>query len=368
MNRLKAIDFFCGGGGMTCGLKQAGIDVLAGVDIDLACRATYERNNPGSRFLCEDVKELPENRFEELLGIVRHDDDMIFVGCSPCQFYSIINTSRTRSEQSKNLLMDFLRFVDYYRPGYVLVENVPGIRTKGDVLKNFTEALHDMGYDGMEQKVVDLSYYGVPQSRRRFSLIASRVHTNIALPEADGNRAVLKDHIGPDRGFPPVPAGHRDPTPFMHTAAGMSDKTLRRLHKTPADGGSRFAWQDDEELQLPCFVGKPDSFVDTFGRLAWDKPASTITTRFTSISNGRFAHPEEHRGLTLREGATLQTFPKDYVFVSESIMDTARMIGNAVPPEYARRLGETILQTIRNHEREKTENDFCPVYDRASGG
>ena len=131
----------------------------------------------------------------------------------------------------------------------------------------------------------------------------------------------------------------------------LSDKCLRRLKKTKHDGGSRLDWADDEELQLKCFIGKDDSFKDSYGRMWWNKPAPTITTKFFSISNGRFGHPDEDRAISLREGATLQTFPKDYVFKSNSIATTARLIGNAVPCEYARRLGEIIIFNSKNYGR-----------------
>ena len=135
---------------------------------------------------------------------------------------------------------------------------------------------------------------------------------------------------------------------FNHTVARLSDVCLKRMAKTKRDGGSRLDWANDQELQLPCFVGKDNSFKDTFGRMWWKRPASTITTKFYSISNGRFGHPEEDRALSLREGATLQTFPKTYVFKTNSIVATAKLIGNAVPCEYARRLGETIKELENN--------------------
>ncbi|MDR2806143.1 MAG: DNA cytosine methyltransferase [Dysgonamonadaceae bacterium] len=99
---------------------------------------------------------------------------------------------------------------------------------------------------------------------------------------------------------------------------------------------------------MKCFEGNDNSFKDTFGRMCWKKPASTITTKFFNISNGRFAHPEEDRAISLREGATLQTFPKDYDFKTTSIAATAKLIGNAVPPEYARRIGLTIINNSSN--------------------
>jgi DNA (cytosine-5)-methyltransferase 1 len=344
----KAIDFFCGGGGMTCGLRQAGINVIAGVDIDSQCKETYEVNNPTSIFIEANIKELPTNYFEEEFSIKKNDDQLIFIGCSPCQYYSIINTSREKSKQSKDLLLDFQRFVDYYNPGYVLVENVPGIITnKESVLPVFLNFLAQKGY-ATKYKIVDMSYYGVPQSRRRFSLIASRIGRNIDLPNPDEKQALLEDFIGIDNGFPPIKAGHTDKTPFKNTAAGLNAISLKRLAKTPHNGGSRLAWKNDKNLQLKCFEGNDSSFKDTFGRMYWKKPASTITTKFFNISNGRFAHPEEDRAISLREGATLQTFPKDYDFRTKTIAATAKIIGNAVPPEYARRVGLIIINNSSN--------------------
>lgn len=341
---FRAIDFFCGGGGMTCGLRQAGINVLAGVDFDGDCKETYEFNNPGSKFVKANIKTLPTNHFEEELGIKKNDDNMIFVGCSPCQYYSIINTSREKSMKSKDLLMDFKRFVEYYNPGYVLVENVPGIvNNKESVLPRFLKFLEEQGYKYGEQKVVDMSYYGVPQMRKRFSLIFSRWDETIALPKPEKERSLLKDSIGIQQGFTKIKAGHKDKSDFNHTVANLSDICLRRLAKTPKDGGDRLSWKDDAELQLKCFAGKDNSFKDTFGRMWWNRPAPTITTKFYSISNGRFAHPNEDRPISLREGATIQTFPMNYVFKTKKIVTAAKLIGNAVPPEYARRLGQTII-------------------------
>ena len=343
ITEYKAIDFFCGGGGMTCGLRQAGINVVAGVDFDKNAQATYEYNNPGSKFVHTDIRRLRSNYFERHFGIQRNDEHLILVGCSPCQYYSIINTDRTKSELSKTLLMNFARFIEYYNPGYVLVENVPGIVTnKESVFPQFMKKLDRLGYR-VKWEIVDMSHYGVPQSRRRFSLIATRLNREISLPAKDDTILTVNDVLGEKNGFKKIAAGYKDSTSFAHTTAGLSDVCLRRLAATPHDGGDRLSWKDNPELQLSCYIGKDAYFKDTFGRIWWNKPSPTITTKFFSISNGRFAHPDEDRALSIREGATLQTFPKDYEFKTNSIAAAARIIGNAVPCEYARRLGITII-------------------------
>lgn len=334
---------------MTCGLRQAGIDVIAGVDFDKDAKDTYEFNNPDSKFVLKDISLLSSDYFETEFGIKKNDDLLVFVGCSPCQYYSIINSDKRKSQKSKDLLMQFLRFVDHYRPGYVLVENVPGILTnKNTILYNFLDRLFEMGYGGdgsfkCQYGIVNMKYYGVPQNRRRFSLIATRLDRCVSFPVKDEAVKSVRDAIGDRKKFPKILAGFKDKNhQRFHSSINLSVKNLKRLSLTPLNGGSRLSWKDNKDLQLQCYCGKDTYFRDVYGRLYWEKPANTITTKFLSISNGRFAHPEQNRGLSIREGAALQSFPDDYCFMTDSLTIAARLIGNAVPPEYAKRIGAII--------------------------
>ncbi len=346
-NALKAIDFFCSGGGMTYGMRQAGIDVIAGIDNDPEVKETYEKNNPGTKFILADVFQMKETELSEYTGIEKNDDNLILIGCSPCQYWSIINTKKEKAKKSKDLLKEFHRFVKYYNPGFVVVENVPGLERKAEEsgLKEFVCDLENRGYI-VHYEIFNLNEYGVPQTRKRFSLIANRVTKEKILPEKSKYKPVVRDFIGEHNGFPKVEAGHKDKTEFMHTVAGLSKENLEVLKRTPKNGGNsvkeRKFW-------------KGNGFKDSYSRMSWDKPAPTITTKFFSISNGRFGHPEEDRAISLREGATLQTFPKDYVFYTKSIQSTARMIGNAVPPEFARRIGIAIV----NRHIQQQPNLLC---------
>lgn len=341
---IKAVDFFCSGGGMTYGIRKAGIDVIAGIDIDASCKETYEKNNPRSKFILANVFEMEEKELKENINLKRNDDSLGLIGCNPCQYWSIVRTDKTRSEKSKNLLVEFHRFVKYFNPGFVVVENVPGILRKEEEsgLQDFISDLESRGYK-VRYKIVNLNEYGVPQTRKRFSLIASRVTKDLIFPEPDkNNRPVVKDFIGVHNNFPRVNAGFRDVSEFNHTVSSLSEKNIKRLEKTPKNGGSWLDWANDSNLKRDRYNG--NGFKDNYGRMSWDKPAPTITTKFFSISNGRFGHPEEDRAISLREGATLQTFPKNYVFYTKSMRVAARMIGNAVPPEYAKRIGEAIIK------------------------
>jgi DNA (cytosine-5)-methyltransferase 1 len=347
---LKAVDFFCGGGGMSCGMQQAGIKVLAGIDYELKCKDTYESNINGARFLHEDISELTEQKLAQELNIKPNDDNLILIGCSPCQYWSIINTDKKKSKKSKNLLKEFRRFVEYFNPGYVVVENVPGVlrKKRESGLSGFIKWLKENNYK-VHFDNHDISEYGVPQSRKRFTLIANRVTESELEPlKSDKPKICVKDVLGVSNGFKKIKAGTKDKTDFLHTVAGLSETNIKRLKKVPKNGGNRLAFANDPKLQLKCFIGRDNSFKDTFGRLWWDKPSPTITTKFFSVSNGRFVHPEENRALSIREGATLQSFPKTYQFKTTSIADTARLIGNAVPPEYARRLALSITQNSIN--------------------
>jgi DNA (cytosine-5)-methyltransferase 1 len=348
-SKIKAVDFFCGGGGMSYGMQKAGVQVLAGIDYEENCRATYEANIKKAKFIKADIFELKEEELETTLNLKRNDDELLLIGCSPCQFWSIINTDKKKSQKSKNLLVEFERFVKYFNPGYVVVENVPGVlRQKVESgLEAFINWLESNNYT-VHFKVHNTNDYGVPQNRKRFTLIANRITDKELVPIKSNRKLTVRDVIGEENGFSKIKAGHKDITDFNHSVPNVSELTLKRLKRIKKNGGNRLGFADDPELQLNCFVDKDSSFKDTFGRLWWDKPSPTITTKFFSVSNGRFVHPEENRALSIREGASLQSFPKDYKFSGTSIGNLARLIGNAVPPEYAKRVGQAIIQNHKN--------------------
>jgi len=343
--KFKAVDFFCSGGGMTSGFRKAGVNVVGGIDVDLECKETYTTNNPDSKFIHADIQNLAFSILEKELKVKRNDKKMIFIGCSPCQYWSKIQTDKTKSNETKNLLKDFQRFVAYFRPGYIVIENVPGILNRLDEspLKSFLNFLKKEKYH-YNYQIINASHYGVPQTRKRFLLIASRVTDKVDLPIPDTKTKLptVREFIGSKKVFKPIAAGQKDKTGFLHSAAGISDNNLKRLQLTPHNGGTRIAWKDTD-LQIPAYVDKDNSFQDIYGRMFWDKPGPTITTKFYSITNGRFAHPEQNRAISLREGATLQTFDTDYKFLSTSIASTARLIGNAVPPQLSMRIAASII-------------------------
>ena len=337
---LKTLDFFCSVGGMTEGFENAGINVIAGIDIDPDCKGTYEKNHPNSKFLLKDIKKLRTNFFLKEMNIQKNDDGLIMIGCSPCQHWTKINTEKGNSEPSKNLLVDFTRFVKYYRPGYIVVENVPGIESKPreSGLEMFLSFLSNNNYK-YSKSILDMSKYGVPQKRVRFVLLATRHKNEIYFPDEACIIRTLRNTI---ESLPEIGAGEHDETKKLHRSSALSEKNKKRLALTPENGGTRLAWKDDPKLQISAYKGKDNIFRDVYGRMKWDTPAPTITTRFNSISNGRFGHPTQNRAISLLEGALLQTFRESYSFLGETDFMIAKHIGNAVPPLFAEQLASKI--------------------------
>jgi DNA (cytosine-5)-methyltransferase 1 len=336
---IKAIDFFCGAGGLTRGLLDAGIEVGVGVDNDDRLRKTYEHNNAPSKFECADIATVSIDDLRTRAGI--EDGDLVlYAACTPCQPFSTLNQRRGVDDR-KDLLLQFAELVRECPPDFVLVENVPGLGNAygSEVYAKFLAALDDAGLAFRDSRKLDAQEYSVPQIRKRFLLIASR-HDEISLPEPDscGPRTVRE-------AFAHLPRPEADGAPPNHVARLPKEHHLQILRAVPADGGSRSDVKDVSIL-LECHRRKPNVHRDVFGRMWWDRPSPTLTCRCTDVYCGRFAHPKEHRGLTLREAAALQTFRDDYEFYG-SFFHVATQIGNAVPVRLAQRVGETVCAAAR---------------------
>jgi DNA (cytosine-5)-methyltransferase 1 len=354
MNTIKAIDFYCGAGGLTRGLLNAGIDVLYGIDADESARTTYEKNNlrpNGSQplFLQRNMKTVTPEELEPLVPD-RKGIKLLFAAGPPCQWFSKVNTIKDKSKKDRELLLLFSNMVVYFKPNYVLVENVPGVRYRkhGSIASKFTEKLQSIGYS-IVVKLVDSKKYGVPQNRRRAIILASLVGDPgfPAETHRKGGYVTVRHAIGDRERFPKLNAGQAHSTIPNHTASSLSEKNLERIKRTPRNGGGRKSWSDNPGLKLKCYEDHT-GHTDVYGRMKWSAPAPALTTRFNSLSNGRFGHPSDHRAITLREGAMLQTFPYEYVFFGTQ-GQIARHIGNAVPVYLAEVLGRHIVELTRKH-------------------
>jgi DNA (cytosine-5)-methyltransferase 1 len=338
---ITAVDLFCGVGGLTHGLVRGGVKVMSGVDLDRACRYPYEANNAAA-FIERDVKHLKANTLADLLG---HAPLTLLAGCAPCQPFSTYSRSgrSKRGDSDWELVASFGRLVREMQPDLVTMENVPSVEHH-PVFERFLRCLK--GYYSV-WKTVECSSIGVPQTRKRLVLLASRLGPNgLSLSEASETKVTVRDAIAH---LPKLQAGQRDPSDPLHVACRLSDLNLQRLHASQPGG----TWRDwPPSLRAVCHR-KPtgDTYPSVYGRMEWDEPAPTITTQCFGYGNGRFGHPEQDRAITLREAAMLQTFPADYAFVpcGENVKFSllGRLIGNAVPV----RLGEAIAETFQKHAR-----------------
>lgn len=344
---IKAIDFFCGAGGLTRGLLDAGISVVAGVDHDTRIRKTYEINNYPSRFIAADIRDVDIITLRKNLGISRQETTL-YAACTPCQPFSTLNTMH-KTDKRKSLLLDFVELVEQIPPDYIVVENVPGLSNAvgRDIYYAFEKTLKKHGFH-IDADMLDAKLYGVPQTRKRFILVASR-HGQPHLPDpiADTKFKTVGDTI---RKFPAIRDGQSSDSYKNHLARKLLPHHLRIVKAIPRNGGSR---RDvvDTSILLKCHQKNPNAHKDVFGRMSWDIPAPTLTCRCTDVYCGRFVHPEQHRGISLREAAALQTFEDGYEFFGNSISEQARQIGNAVPPRLAVLLGKSILEDYGSRSR-----------------
>ena len=329
---IACIDLFCGAGGLTRGLLDAGIRVVKGVDTDVTARETYERNNPGTKFVRADVREISP---DGMMRGVDRSGGLLLAGCAPCQPFST-HAPKGADDERRSLIESVGSLVEHILPDYVLVENVPGFLENNRHRAAFLETLRDNGYR-TDERLIDAKDYGVPQTRKRYVLLASR-RGPISVPEGKAEHRTVRDAI---KGFPEIKAGLNDsPEVANHVSPGLSAGLLERIRLTPPDGGSRR--NTPKRLWTGCHL-KHNGHTDTYGRMRWDAPAPTLTCRCTSLSNGRFGHPEQHRAISVREAAAIQSFGDDYLFCSNASRNAAH-IGNAVPPLMARVLGEAIAR------------------------
>jgi len=393
-----AVDFFCGAGGTTRGLIDAGGYVIAGIDKDARCRDTFTNNNSNetvdycqTRFMQFDIfpatDEYPDGQQDELFEALDHDITyyrgkapsvpLLFAICAPCQLFTKLSKKelsdkrKAGRERDSNLLSEACKFVAEFRPELVLSENVAGIKEKryGGVWDAFREELEGLGYR-TGSKIVCTSQFGIPQFRKRSILVAARADlikperfadilgSELLVPEYNPNAAMVSvcQAIGH---LPPIGAGESHPTIPNHRTRDLSDLNLQRL--SAAMPGESNAYLEDTEfgdlsLDCHCKVNKrlnDRCFGDVYTRQHPDRPSPTITTKCHSISNGRFGHFDtaQLRGISLREAAILQSFPEDYVFYPEDMIEpVARMIGNAVPPKLAKFYARYLANSLEDSE------------------
>jgi len=349
---IDLIDMFCGCGGMSVGFCSVNgaspMYRLAGaVDIDEVAIRTYELNL-GIRPQAMNVAELARRPalLRGTISEMRSDSGrpLVLIGCAPCQGFSSHRNEHGTGDSRNSLFVDFARIAVSICPDAVVVENVPEILTDRywPLISHARGVLEKAGYY-VNIGVHNMAEFGVPQERFRILMLAMR--RPFRSPSGFLGRRdfrTVRDAIG---SLPPITAGERHPDDPMHYTAGHRESTLATIRAVPKDGGSRPEHVGPECLRRAKARNGRAVYEDVYGRLFWDRPAITVTAYARNPASGRYVHPEQNRGLSVREAALLQSFPRNYEFVG-SFDERFRQIGNAVPPAFAAFLAAHILEQM----------------------
>lgn len=339
--KIQTVDIFCGAGGLTYGLRQAGISVSHGIDIDSACKFAVEVNNKNTVFVNQSITDISSESVAKMYdaGNIR-----LLAGCAPCQPFSKYRNPNSKDDDLKwKLLREFQRLAVDVQPELITMENVPQLRNH-KVFEEFVLSLKNCGYY-VWFDVVNCSDYGLPQNRRRLILLASKLgEIAFDLPKIS-KKMTVRQAIG---NLPEVNAGQICTNDELHRSPKLRDINQKRMiHSLP--GGT---WEDwPEEIRAECHKKNSGmTYKSVYGRMSWDETSPTITTQCYGFGNGRFGHPVQHRAITLREAAILQSFPKSYRFLDKTMVFSYQklgtMIGNAVPPIIGKAIGTVFKKHV----------------------
>jgi DNA (cytosine-5)-methyltransferase 1 len=355
----KALDFFCGIGGLAIGMERAGFDAIGGIDIWEKAKRTFE-HNLGLDCMLADLKEISADDIKSHFGIEDGDVDLI-VGGPPCQGFSTVG-KRDLDDPRNQLWRHYRDLVGELRPYYVLIENVEGmvVDNNGQVRDRVIEAFNEIGYQ-MKARVLTAADYGVPQLRKRVFFLgwidgiieprypvpthdkAEYVSVEEAifdLPELGPGEKAEVYTVGPQTSYQEQYRGDAVRL-HNHEAANHTKKLVERISHVP-DGGNRTSIPDDLQPK--------SGFHNSYSRLASWKPSVAVTSNMRKPSSARCTHPKQDRGLTVREGLRLQTFDDDFIVLG-SRTSQYELVGNAVPPLLAERVGEKIIEAYDENTR-----------------
>jgi DNA (cytosine-5)-methyltransferase 1 len=352
---MIGIDLFSGAGGMSLGAEMAGLKTKLAVDFDASAFATYAHNHPDTFVLQADVQNLLD------ISVPFASKDIVVYGGPPCQGFSTSNQRTRSSDNDKNwLYRSFINFVRKIRPGWVIFENVRGIlETEGGMFAEQVEAdIRALGYD-TKKGLMNAAEFGVPQVRSRFFLIARLGADAPELPAPRGMPLVTVDEAFAD--LPELMNGANiSKLPYKTAATSAyarlmrgsaseiennlvsrnSDYVISRYPYIPQGGN----WADIPEELMTNYQDRSRCHTGIYRRLRPDAPSVVIG----NFRKNMLIHPHEHRGLSVREAARLQSFPDSFVFKG-SIGLQQQQVGNAVPPLLAKTIFETVIEAHRGY-------------------
>jgi DNA (cytosine-5)-methyltransferase 1 len=351
---VRAVDLFAGCGGLTCGLDEAArragrrLDVVLAMEHDEAIAGVFKANFARAHVVPGDVAAAfdgdlgaPLTTAEHLARLVASNIDVLVAG-PPCQGHSDLNNHTRRADPKNALYLRVARAVEVLLPRLVVIENVPPVQwDKTNVVDATRTHLEKLGYS-VHGEVVDLRYTGVPQTRKRFLLVASRLDAFVPLMEVGALQTSWGDHGARNVEWAIADLRGKEGSSLLDTAARSSEDNKKRIDYL----FDNEAWDLPDSERPDCHRLKEHSYRSVYGRLWWDKPAPTVTTGFGSMGQGRYVHPLERRTLTPHEAARLQSFPDWYSWPTKKRTVLSTMIGNAVPPLLMVSLGERLIAAL----------------------
>jgi DNA (cytosine-5)-methyltransferase 1 len=350
--RFTAIDLFAGGGGLTLGLKRAGFRVVAAVEVERHAFTTYKANHPDVTTYKQDVRTVDG---VALAALAPNAHVTMLAGCPPCQGFTSLTSKYRRADPRNDLVLEMARLCEEIKPTVVMMENVPGLVSKGRPLfAEFVRRLVKAGYV-IRYDTLQVADFGVPQNRRRLVLLAGKGFA-VPLPKpthsATGANGLAKWRVVEDviRGLPrPVllecVAAEEGPKAVnWHVVRKLSSENRQRLRV--AKVGKH--WKHiPKKFRPTCHQETDTGFQNVYGRMRWNQVAPTITGGCTTLSKGRFGHPSQLRTLSVHEAALIQTFPPDYIFDTPYMEYVCNIVGNALPCDFAEILAKQCADIIR---------------------